>query len=96
MSIKDPRPALDKLGVAHNQVTSTTYGYSGHILLKLFFCTGQLQVPSSDTASDVVHGKHYQCCVSRSGVACLGGWQVRQGHGGEGRAGPMNELATGR
>ena len=43
----------------------------------------------------MVRGRHYHACVSRDGTCMLGGWNVRQGHGGEGRQAPMQIARAG-
>lgn len=86
----DPRPLLDDLGVPWDQVTSPTYGYTGSYTPQCAFLHWTASSPSSDTAASVVAGRHYHACVARNGRCALGGWAVRQGHGGEGRTQPLD------
>lgn len=88
--ISDPRPYLAQLGVPVHEATSPGYGYSGSYTPECVFLHWTASAPGSNTAASVVAGKHYHSCVARDGVCALGGWQVRQGHGGEGRTAPMS------
>ena len=90
-----PGELLDRLGVPWSQTTDPAYGYSGSFTPRCAFGHWSASAAGSDTSTDVLWARCYHAAVSRSGVVKLGGWQVRQGHGGEGRTTPMRLAVSG-
>lgn len=90
-----PAVLLDLLGVPWVQVTDPGYGYDGSFTPRCAFGHWCASAAGSDTSEDVLWGRHYHACVSREGIVKLGGVDVRQGHGGEGRTQAMRLAVTG-
>jgi hypothetical protein len=93
--MKDPRPGLDALGVQWEQVVDPDDGYDGTFTPEVLMLHWTASAAGSDVSSHVVVINDYHCCVSRSGVAKLGGWKVRQAHGGKGRVAPIETARRG-
>ena len=92
----DPAALLAVLGVSSEQVVAPGYGYGGTFTPRACLAHWTASAAGSDTAASVVAGRCYHACTSRAGVVMLGGWQVRQGHGGEGRTSPQSLARSGR
>lgn len=94
--IADPRPALDALGIPWVTVTDPNYGYDGTFIPEAVMLHHTASAAGSNTCADVLYGRHYHAAVGRDGLVYLGGHEVRQGHGGEGRRSPLEVARAGR
>lgn len=95
MTVKDPRPGLDRLGVKWEQVVDPTDGYDGTFTPECVYAHWTASAAGSDVSAHVVAINDYHACVARNGVVALGGWQVKQAHGGSGRQAPINQARHG-
>lgn len=91
----DPGALLAQLGVPCEQVTSPTSGYDGTFTPVAVMAHWNASAAGSDTAAATVAGHDYHACVDRAGVVHLGGWKVKQAHGGSGRADPQSTARQG-
>ena len=87
---RDIRSLLDTLGIPHQSITDPNDGYDGTYEPEQGGCFLHWTGGPSDTAASVVAANHYHYCAGRDGVIYVGGWNVKQGHGGEGRQAPLN------
>ena len=92
----DPVAYLQSKGYSANQETSPTHGFSGEFTPEVWFGHWTASAKGSDTSSSAVRNRHYQSCTNRSGHTRMGGYRVRQAHGGYGRAAPMDITRSGR
>ena len=90
----DPTALLRAHGFAVNQVTDPFYGYSGTFDPGGVF--GHWTAGNGGQNVWVLEERHYHSLATRDGVAQLGGYMVRQGHGGSGRQQPCNIALNGQ
>jgi len=87
---------LDSHLSTFSRSTTSVDGYDGTYEPQCVYLHWTASAPSSDTAAATVAANDYQCCVARSGLVCLGGWEVRQAHGGKGRTAPIQLARDGQ
>ena len=93
--MKDPRPGLALLGVETYQVVAPNDGYDGTYTPEAVYLHWTASAAGSDVSDHVVAINDYHACINRKGICKLGGWQVKQAHGGSGRTQPIDLARTG-
>lgn len=89
----DPTQLLQAHGFKVVQVVDPYYGYSGTFNPGGVF--GHWTAGNGGQNTWVLAERHYHSLACADGVAYLGGYSVRQGHGGSGRTGPLNIALAG-
>jgi hypothetical protein len=92
----DVAAVLRDIGFNARQVVPPTHGYTGWYEPEVTFGHWTASAKGSDTAISAVLNRHYAVCVNRVAFIAVGGYKVRQGHGGRGRQAPMAEARGGR